>query len=108
MIMPVSQPTSEVRTALHAVLSSKLPQESAKILAYHLSDLHGSFIAAARRIEELSRTSSSTTDPEIRRQLSGLMGELYEHMTQHLSAAHTELQPWIERLFDEADRRGEL
>jgi hypothetical protein len=70
--------------------------------------LQGAFVAAAQLIHDLSTFSSETPEPEMRRMLSGLMGELYEHMPHHLEEAKKLLQPWIERLYDQADARGDL
>lgn len=99
--------SAQVRTGLHDWLRSVLPEQGDD-LAYHLADLHEAFAATAQRLQVLSALSPHTPETELRSLLSGLMGELYEHMPHHLEEAHKVLQPWVERLYDEADTRGEL
>jgi hypothetical protein len=100
--------SSQVRAGLHDALKRVLSSKEGDDLAYHLADLHGAFVGAAQRIQELSALSSAMPEVELRRLLSGLMGELYEHMPHHLEEAHKILQPWVDRLYDQADSRGDL
>lgn len=106
---PASGTTNqEVRKRLHTLLRHALSGEDGDRLAYNLADLHGAFLAAAERIEQLSTLDIRGPAADTRRLLSGLAGELYEHILPHLDATRTDLQPWISRLYDDADERGEL
>lgn len=98
----------DVRKRLHALLRDALPEEGGDRLAYNLADLHGAFLAAAARIEQLSTLDLHGPTADTRRLLSGLSGEMYEHILPHLEATRADLQPWISRLYDEAEARDEL
>lgn len=97
-----------LRKALRGWLEPRLPAESAGRLAYHLGDLHEAFRSAAERIAALPALPADQESAELRSALSGLMGELYEHMPAHLEGARAELEPWVSRLYDDADARGDL
>lgn len=99
---------AELRKALRGWLASSLPKEQADRLAYYLGDLHDAFQAAATRIAAMPTLPTDQGSPALRSALSGLMGELYEHMPTHLEGARSDLKPWVSRLYDDADARGEL
>lgn len=97
----------EVRASLRVWLTAMLPRAEADRLAYHLGDLHGAFLSAARRIERLSELPTEGNSEELRYALAGLIGEFYEHMPGHLAGARADLEPWAERLFEDAELHGE-
>jgi hypothetical protein len=97
-----------VRVRMHETLRRALPEAEGDRLAYNLADLHAAFLNASNRIAELSQWSFDSPAAETRRVLSGLAGELYQHILPHLDATRADLLPWISRLYDEAEARGEL
>jgi hypothetical protein len=105
--MPTQQ-EEIVRVRLHETLRRALPEAEGERLAYNLADLHAAFLNASRRIAELSQWGFDSPPAETRRVLSGLAGELYQHILPHLDAAREDLLPWISRLYDDAEARGEL
>lgn len=99
---------AQVRKRLHEWLRTALPSGRGDELAYHLADLHTAFLNTARRLETLAETGATSPPAELRRLLSGLAGEIHEHIPAHLDGARLDLEPWIERLYEEAEARGEL
>lgn len=97
-----------VRGGLHSFLRTTIPEPHGGRLAYNLADLYSAFLGAADRIEQLSAWDTDLPQADLRRLLSGLAGELYEHIEPHLDASRADLRPWISRLYDEAEARGDL
>ena len=108
MTSPSDLLNSRVRKQLHQWLKTTLPPEEGDRLAYHLADLHAAFLNSARQLELIAELSANSPPAEIRRLLSGLAGELYDHIPTHLEGAREDLQPWITRLYEEAEESGDL
>lgn len=97
-----------VRRELREALHERLPSEAAARLSYHLGDIRWACAEVDTCIAQLAALDQPDDPRELRTLLSRLIGQLYEHLPTHLAGARDDLECWTTRLFEEADRRGEL
>lgn len=97
-----------LRDALHHRLRTLLGTPRGDEVAYHLADLHDGLFHAARLIERLAGLNDSSHESELRTVLAELNGELFEHTSPHLEKVRPAMEELVSRLFEAADRRGEL
>ena len=99
---------SNLRKALHERFRALLGSPSGDEVAYHLADLHGGLIHAARTIQEIGTLDTTDGDAPLRGKLAELGGELFEHIDPHLKGVRVALEELIADLYEQAERRGEL
>lgn len=97
----------EFRERLLSWLRHQHPRDDADLFFYHLGDLRDALVRAASLIERMPGVADST-DEELRKLLATLSGELLDHIPSHTKEIANGLTAWRDKLYAEAEERGEL
>lgn len=104
--------TSDPRKAFRAHflewLRTQRPTEQADRLYYHLGDLRDACADVARLIEELPHSDPAEISGVLRKSLATLSGQLFDHIPQHTREIEADVIEWRDKLYSEAEDRGEL
>lgn len=98
----------ESRESLLQWLRDQLPVDQADRLYYHLGDLRDAFAKVVQIIDDLPSSGTSKSGEVLRKALADLTGELQHHIPAHLADVAPDLEAWRDRVYEEAERRGEL
>lgn len=93
---------SQIRRRLGSWLEGVAGQEDGRALSIHLGDVYPACAHVVRLVERMLEMAASPVDPEVRRTLAVLNGELTDHLLPHLEQLRPTLEAVLERLYEDA------